>query len=88
MKTGNKVGGGSRIERQKEMKRLGLPWLVYFVVIFVLVFLPSIHPYNKINPTILGLPWSLFWWIVLTVLMAGGMVVFELTTWWRWRGEE
>lgn len=88
MKTETKVEDISRVGRRQQMKRAGLPWALYFLVIFALVFLPSIHPYNKINPTILGLPWSLFWWIVLTVLMAGGMVVFELITWWRWRGEE
>lgn len=75
-------------EAHKRKKPAAIFWSIYFAAVTIYTFLPALYPYDVVEPFILGIPDHLFKWFISTILLVGGMIVFELTTWHKWRGDD
>lgn len=73
--------------RQK-IRKTGMAWFLYFAAVIFCTFFPAFYPYHVVDPFILGIPVHLFKWFVMTILLVGGIIVFEFTVWWKWRGDD
>ncbi|MDD1777434.1 MAG: hypothetical protein LUQ65_04635 [Candidatus Helarchaeota archaeon] len=72
----------------EKRRRLGLFWALVFIVLIIAAVVPWLTPTGVYRTTILGIPQSVFVWLLLTVLFIAALFVFELTTWRKWRGEK
>ena len=75
----------NEVERRKG---LGVFWAVVFIVLIIAAVVPWLTPTGEYRTTILGMPQSVFVWLLLTVLFIAALYLFELTTWRKWRGEQ
>ena len=56
-------------------------WMAGFVLLAVLVYTPWVAPYGKHEPFHFGLPYTLFWWMLLTLLLLLNILLFVLLEW-------
>ncbi len=56
-------------------------WIIWFLLVPVLTLSPLVVPYGTLEPFLLGLPFTLFWWIVLTLLLLVSLWFFVLLYW-------
>ena len=56
-------------------------WLAWFVLLAVLVYTPWVAPYGQHEPFVLGLPFTLFWWMLLSLLLVASLIVFAAFCW-------
>lgn len=56
-------------------------WLAVFLLIAVLVYSPWIAPYGKYEPFILGLPFTVFWWMFLSLVLLVSILLFVIFVW-------
>lgn len=75
-------------EARRRTRKTRMAWLIYFVLVIAYTFLPLLYPYHVVHPTILGIPVHLFKWFISTLLLIGGILAFELTTFWKLRGDD
>lgn len=73
---------------KKDRRLKSVIWAAFFFLLTVFTILPGIAPYGKAKPFIMGQPYTFFWWFLCTVLLIVGIIVFELTTWSKWREED
>jgi hypothetical protein len=64
------------------MERVKL-WYAWFILIALVVYSPVAAPYNTVEPFILGLPFTLFTWIVLTFILLVSIILFALKSPWE-----
>lgn len=69
-------------------RRQGLFWFLVFVVLLLAAAVPWLTPTGVYRPVILGIPISLFVWLLVTLLTIAAIYIFELTTWRKWREEQ
>ena len=55
--------------------------VAFLVLIAGLVYSPWVAPYGRYEPFILGLPYTLFWWMLLSLLLLVGIVLFAVFGW-------
>lgn len=60
-------------------------WAIWFLLLPLLTLSPWVVPYGTYLPFLLGLPYTLFWWITLTLLLLVSLWLFVLI---HWRGDE
>jgi hypothetical protein len=58
-------------------------WYAWFILIAVLVYSPIAAPYNTVKPFILDLPFTLFTWIALTLILLLSIILFALESPWE-----
>lgn len=75
-------------EARKKTKKIRWGWFIYFAFVFIFTFFPPIYPYNVVDPMIMGIPVHLFKWFVSTILLIGGIIVFEFTAFSKLRGDD
>jgi hypothetical protein len=56
-------------------------WVIWFLLVPVFTLSPWVAPYGTFEPFLLGLPFTLFWWIVLTLLLLVSLWFFVLLYW-------
>lgn len=56
-------------------------WMGFLFLLAGLVYSPWVVPYGRYEPFILGLPYTLFWWMVLSFLLMVGIVLFAAFGW-------
>ena len=56
-------------------------WIIWFLLVPVFTLSPWVAPYGTLEPFLLGLPFTLFWWIVLTLLLLVSLWFFVLLYW-------
>lgn len=59
----------------------GWLWTIWFLLLPLLTFSPWIAPYRTHDPFLLGLPYTLFAWIALTLLLLVSLWLFVLIHW-------
>lgn len=56
-------------------------WAIWFLLLPLLTLSPWVAPYHTHLPFLLGLPYTLFWWIALTLLLLVSLWRFVLIHW-------
>jgi len=56
-------------------------WVFWFLLLPLLTLSPWVSPYGILEPFLLGLPFTLFWWIALTLLLLVSLWLFVLFFW-------
>ena len=56
-------------------------WMAFLVLMAGLAYSPWVVPYGRYEPFILGLPYTLFWWMLLSLLLLVGIVLFAVFGW-------
>ena len=56
-------------------------WMAFFVLLAGLVYSPWVAPYGRHEPFILGLPYTLFWWMLLSFLLLVSILLFVVFGW-------
>lgn len=56
-------------------------WLAFFVLITVLVYSPWVAPYGKYELFILGMQFTVFWWMFLSLVPLSSIVLFVIFAW-------
>jgi cbb3-type cytochrome oxidase subunit 3 len=59
--------------------KVKLFWLIYFCVCLLAMLWPVVKIGNRIEPFILGLPFLLFWFVMLLLLIFFGLLVMFWT---------
>ena len=66
---------------RKRSSRAVKLWMAFFVLLAGLVYSPWVAPYDKHEPFILGLPYTLFWWLLLSFLLLVSILLFVVFVW-------
>jgi hypothetical protein len=53
--------------------------LVFVCILFVLLIWPILTAFNTIEPRVLGLPFSVFWELLIFAVLTIGMIVLTYT---------
>ncbi|MBT4174570.1 hypothetical protein HOE07_02750 [archaeon] len=59
------------------MNELEQQWIFWFLVLIFLAFSPIVAPYNELW-LIWGIPSTLFWWLVISVVIILSIIVFVI----------
>ncbi|NOZ81279.1 MAG: hypothetical protein GXP63_06430 [DPANN group archaeon] len=51
-------------------------WIAWFLIIASWTYSPMVAPAGVFSPFILGLPFTLFWWMVLTLILLVSVILF------------
>ncbi|MFQ6089109.1 MAG: hypothetical protein ACE5K0_09445 [Candidatus Methanofastidiosia archaeon] len=58
-------------------------WYLWFIFLALTTYSPIVAPYNKTEPVIFGFSFTLFWWMVLTLILLFSVIVFASRIWRR-----
>lgn len=73
---------------KNKRRKQSIAWGIFFFAIMIFTILPFIARAGKFQPFIAGIPFTLFWWFVATLLLIAGIITFEVTTFSKWREED
>ena len=59
----------------------GWLWATWFLLLVALTYSPWVAPTGRHTPFLLGLPFALFWWLLLTLALLLSLYVFVATYW-------
>ena len=62
-------------------RRAAWLWGIWFLLFPLLTLSPWVAPYGTHLPFFLGFPYTLFWWISLTLLLLASLWLFVLIHW-------
>ncbi|HEV8662281.1 MAG TPA: hypothetical protein VGT06_03930 [Candidatus Methylomirabilis sp.] len=62
-------------------RRGGWLWAGWFLLLAALTYSPWVAPRGRHTPFLLGLPFTLFWWFLLTLALLLSLYVFVATYW-------
>jgi len=61
--------------------RAGWLWATWFLLLVALTYSPLLAPAGRHTPFVLGLPFTLFWWLLLTLALLLSLYLFVATYW-------
>jgi hypothetical protein len=73
---------------KNKRRKQNLGWSIFFLAVTIFTVLPFIARYGKFEPFIAGMSYTFFWWFAATLVLIAGIIVFEVTTFSKWREED